>query len=169
MVGTILSAVNLGSVVPGDDASWQTYMDMSVRHLAPAANEQAASTRGRPRWRIDTNPARASAAARPVVGPSWSPSSRGSTTPAWATVPAPPTFTDRLFDHATTMTTGPMHDARFGVRALLLRLALTLVAVTFGLLLFLVQDKWRPLLRADQGRARICTALRCTTADSSPR
>ena len=42
-------------------------------------------------------------------------------------------------------------ERRFGVRALLAAVALVLVAVPFGLLLFLVQDKWRPLLRADTG------------------
>jgi membrane-associated phospholipid phosphatase len=42
-------------------------------------------------------------------------------------------------------------DARFGVRALVAAAALVLVAVPFALLLFLVQDKWRPLLRADDG------------------
>jgi undecaprenyl-diphosphatase len=42
-------------------------------------------------------------------------------------------------------------DARFGTRALLVAVALALVAVPFGLLLFLVQDKWRPLLRVDDG------------------
>jgi membrane-associated phospholipid phosphatase len=41
--------------------------------------------------------------------------------------------------------------ARFGVRALLAATALLLVAVPFGLLLFLVQDHWDPLLDADQG------------------
>jgi membrane-associated phospholipid phosphatase len=41
--------------------------------------------------------------------------------------------------------------ARFGTRALLAALALTLVAVPFGLLLFLVEDRWRPLLRVDNG------------------
>jgi undecaprenyl-diphosphatase len=40
---------------------------------------------------------------------------------------------------------------RFGARALLAGVALALVAVPFGLLLFLVQDKWRPLLRIDAG------------------
>jgi membrane-associated phospholipid phosphatase len=40
---------------------------------------------------------------------------------------------------------------RFGARALLAGLALALVAVPFGLLLLLVQDKWRPLLRIDDG------------------
>src|SRR5215212_10192198 len=39
--------------------------------------------------------------------------------------------------------------ARFGARALLA--ALALVAVPFGLLLFLVQDKWPPLLEVDDG------------------
>jgi membrane-associated phospholipid phosphatase len=38
---------------------------------------------------------------------------------------------------------------RFGVRALCAGVALTLVAVPFGLLLFLVEDRWRPLLRVD--------------------
>ena len=42
-------------------------------------------------------------------------------------------------------------ERRFGIRALLAAIALVLVAVPFGLLLFLVQDKWRPLLRADSG------------------
>jgi undecaprenyl-diphosphatase len=38
---------------------------------------------------------------------------------------------------------------RFGARALLAGLALLLVAVPFGLLLFLVEDKWPPLLDVD--------------------
>jgi undecaprenyl-diphosphatase len=42
-------------------------------------------------------------------------------------------------------------ERRFGLRALLAATALVLVAVPFGLLLFLVQDKWSPLLRADEG------------------
>jgi undecaprenyl-diphosphatase len=42
-------------------------------------------------------------------------------------------------------------DVRFGARAVLAATALTLVAVPFGLLLFLVQDKWRPLLTVDDG------------------
>jgi membrane-associated phospholipid phosphatase len=37
------------------------------------------------------------------------------------------------------------------LRALLAATALVLLAVPFGLLLFLVQDKWSPLLRADDG------------------
>jgi membrane-associated phospholipid phosphatase len=41
--------------------------------------------------------------------------------------------------------------ARFGTRAVLAALALTLVAVPFALLLFLVEDRWRPLLRIDNG------------------
>src|SRR5215211_6401507 len=41
--------------------------------------------------------------------------------------------------------------ARFGARALLAALALAMVAVPFGLLLFLVQDKWPPLLEVDDG------------------
>jgi hypothetical protein len=36
--------------------------------------------------------------------------------------------------------------ARFGARAIAAAAALGLVAVPFGLLLFLVQDKWPPLL-----------------------
>jgi membrane-associated phospholipid phosphatase len=40
---------------------------------------------------------------------------------------------------------------RFGVRAVFAGVALALVAVPFGLLLFLVQDRWRPLLRIDDG------------------
>jgi membrane-associated phospholipid phosphatase len=42
-------------------------------------------------------------------------------------------------------------ERRFGLRALLAASALVLVAVPFGLLLFLVQDKWSPLARADAG------------------
>jgi undecaprenyl-diphosphatase len=42
-------------------------------------------------------------------------------------------------------------DARFGARALVAGVALLLAAVPFSLLLFLVQDKWRPLLRVDGG------------------
>jgi membrane-associated phospholipid phosphatase len=54
----------------------------------------------------------------------------------------------------TSTTTAPnAADVRFGARALLAAAALGLVAVPFGLLLFLVQDKWRPLLRVD-GAAR---------------
>jgi membrane-associated phospholipid phosphatase len=49
----------------------------------------------------------------------------------------------------TALPQGP--DARFGARAVLAAIALTLIAVPFGLLLFLVQDKWRPLLRVDDG------------------
>lgn len=45
------------------------------------------------------------------------------------------------------------HDARtrFGARAVLAYVALALVAVPFSLLLFLVEDRWRPLLRLDAG------------------
>jgi membrane-associated phospholipid phosphatase len=42
-------------------------------------------------------------------------------------------------------------DVRFGARAVLAAAALALVAVPFALLLFLVQDKWRPLLAVDDG------------------
>jgi undecaprenyl-diphosphatase len=42
-------------------------------------------------------------------------------------------------------------DARFGARALFAGAALLLVAVPFGLLLFLVEDSWRPLVRMDGG------------------
>jgi undecaprenyl-diphosphatase len=41
--------------------------------------------------------------------------------------------------------------ARFGARAALALVALWLAAVPFGLLLFLVEAKWRPLLEVDQG------------------
>ena len=61
--------------------------------VAPAANAHVASTSARPRCRSGMNPARATTSARPVVRPSRSASNRGSTTPAWATVPAPPTST----------------------------------------------------------------------------
>lgn len=40
-------------------------------------------------------------------------------------------------------------DARFGARAVFAGAALGLLAVPFGLLLFLVEDKWRPLARLD--------------------
>jgi len=42
-------------------------------------------------------------------------------------------------------------DARFGARALFAGAALLLAAVPFGLLLFLVEDSWRPLVRMDGG------------------
>ena len=40
---------------------------------------------------------------------------------------------------------------RFGARTVLAAIALVLVAVPFGLLLLLVKDRWRPLLRLDNG------------------
>jgi membrane-associated phospholipid phosphatase len=43
------------------------------------------------------------------------------------------------------------HALRFGVRGVVAGLALALVAVPFGLLLLLVEDKWPPLLRVDEG------------------
>ena len=51
----------------------------------------------------------------------------------------------------TTRSAAPPAEpsTRFGARALLAALALLLVAVPFGLLLFLVQDKWPPLLDVD--------------------
>jgi membrane-associated phospholipid phosphatase len=45
----------------------------------------------------------------------------------------------------------PAADARFGARAVLAAVAIALVAVPFSLLLFLVEDRWRPLLGVDQG------------------
>jgi membrane-associated phospholipid phosphatase len=42
-------------------------------------------------------------------------------------------------------------DARFGARALLAGLAIALVAVPFSLLLFLIEDRWPPLLELDDG------------------
>jgi membrane-associated phospholipid phosphatase len=42
-------------------------------------------------------------------------------------------------------------DARFGARALFAGLALLLGAVPFGLLLFLVEDRWSPLSSVDSG------------------
>jgi len=46
---------------------------------------------------------------------------------------------------------GKARAGRFGARTLLGGLALLLVAVPFGLLLLLVQDRWRPLLLLDDG------------------
>jgi membrane-associated phospholipid phosphatase len=43
------------------------------------------------------------------------------------------------------------HALGFGVRGVLACLVLVLVAVPFGVLLFLVEDKWPPLLRIDDG------------------
>jgi len=51
------------------------------------------------------------------------------------------------------VTPAPPPEARFGARAVLALVALTLVAVPFGLLLFFVQDQWPPLERVDY-RAR---------------
>lgn len=45
----------------------------------------------------------------------------------------------------------PAPEVRFGARTVLAAVALFLVAVPFGLLLLLVKDKWRPLLRVDNG------------------
>src|SRR4051794_20571972 len=42
-------------------------------------------------------------------------------------------------------------DARFGARALFAGIAIALVAVPFGLMLFLVEDRWAPLSRVDDG------------------
>ena len=50
-------------------------------------------------------------------------------------------------------------DARFGARTVLALVALTLVAVPFGLLLFFVQDQWPPLERADYGARDALHAL----------
>lgn len=52
---------------------------------------------------------------------------------------------------AAPATAPPEPGARFGARALLAAFALALVAVPFGLLLFLVQDRWPPLLEVDDG------------------
>jgi MFS family permease len=57
----------------------------------------------------------------------------------------------------------------YGVRAALAGLALALVAVPFSLLLFLVEDRWRPLLRIDRGARDELHASRCSTTASSPR
>jgi len=48
-------------------------------------------------------------------------------------------------------TAGTEPDARFGARALFAVVALVLVAVPFGLLLFLVEDRWSPLSQVDGG------------------
>src|SRR4051795_10530711 len=45
----------------------------------------------------------------------------------------------------------PVRDARFGARVVFAGLALVLVAVPFGLLLFFVEDHWAPLSRVDGG------------------
>ena len=42
-------------------------------------------------------------------------------------------------------------DARFGARAVFAGAAIALVAVPFGLLLFLVEDRWSPLYSVDAG------------------
>jgi hypothetical protein len=86
-------------------SSWAVIASMSLRHVAPAAGEHAASTSARPRCRTGTNPALATTPASSVHNPSRSADSRGSTTPAWATVPAPPTSTDNLSDQASAAST----------------------------------------------------------------
>jgi undecaprenyl-diphosphatase len=50
-----------------------------------------------------------------------------------------------------TTAVGRAPDARFGARAIFAGLAIALVAVPFGLLLFLVEDHWSPLARLDGG------------------
>ena len=57
-------------------------------------------------------------------------------------------------------------DARFGARTLFAGIAAALVAVPFGLILFLVEDRWAPLSRVDAARATACTASRSTTKGS---
>src|SRR3954451_20925036 len=52
----------------------------------------------------------------------------------------------RFVPDATTVS-----DARFGARALFAGIALALVAVPFGLTIFLVEDRWAPLSRVDGG------------------
>src|SRR4051812_50138022 len=52
---------------------------------------------------------------------------------------------------AAPTTAPPEPGARFGARALLAAFALALVAVPFGLLLFLLQGRWPPLLEVDDG------------------
>ena len=55
-------------------------------------------------------------------------------------------------------------DARFGARALFAGLAIFFVAVPFGLLLFLVEDRWSPLAELDGGaRDDMHTLARSTT------
>ncbi|HZA05574.1 MAG TPA: hypothetical protein VE617_13500 [Propionibacteriaceae bacterium] len=82
-------------------SSWEVIASTSDRHVAPAANAQVASTSARPRCRTGKNPARATTSARPAVRPTRSANNRGSTTPAAATVPAPPTSTSSPCDHAS--------------------------------------------------------------------
>jgi membrane-associated phospholipid phosphatase len=53
----------------------------------------------------------------------------------------------RMPDTTTAVPQAP--DVRFGARAVAAVLALALAAVPFGLLLFLVQGEWRPLLDVD--------------------
>ena len=55
-------------------------------------------------------------------------------------------------------------DARFGVRAVLALVALAIIAIPFGLLLFFVQDKWPPLRAVDEG---VRDALHRFTLDHS--
>ena len=45
----------------------------------------------------------------------------------------------------------------FGVRGILAGLALVLVAVPFGLLLFLVEGQWPPLMGSTTAPATACT------------
>jgi undecaprenyl-diphosphatase len=52
---------------------------------------------------------------------------------------------------AASQPTSGAPDARFGARALFAGIATTLVAVPFGLILFLVEDRWAPLSRVDDG------------------
>lgn len=49
---------------------------------------------------------------------------------------------------------------RFGGRARLAAVSLALVALPFGLTLFLVKGRWAPLLRADSAAATVCTVTR---------
>jgi hypothetical protein len=78
---------------------------ISLRHDAPAASAQAASVNARPRSRSGVKPALANAPDKPVVNPTRSANNRGNTIPACATVPAPPTSTDKPCDHPSAGST----------------------------------------------------------------
>ena len=99
------SSFNSRNMVPSDAppvgpkiSTWAVIASMSDRQDAPRPTPP--SRRPTPaRSRSGTNPDRATTAARPLVRPVRSATSRGKTIPACATVPGPPTRTDRPCDH----------------------------------------------------------------------
>ena len=75
---------------------------------------------------------------------------------------------DRADQAARELEVTQRADARFGARAVFAGAALLLVAVPFGLLLFLVEGRWSPLGRVDGGaRDELHALARASSTRSS--